>query len=73
MKNMMIAGVLLIAIGIVSLLYQGITYTSHKNVINLGPISATANEDKTIPIPPIIGGLMLAGGVALLLASRRNA
>ena len=73
MKGMMIAGVLMVAIGIVGLLYQGITYTTHKNVIDIGPIKATTNEDKTIPIPPIVGGLMLAGGVALILAGRKNA
>jgi hypothetical protein len=73
MKITMIVGAVLIVVGIISLLYQGITYTTHKEVINLGPIKATTNEDKTIPIPPIVGGLMLAGGVALIYASRKNA
>jgi hypothetical protein len=73
MKSMMIAGLLLVAIGMVSLIYEGITYTKQKDVVNMGPIKITANEEKTIPISPIIGALMLVGGVALFLASRKNA
>jgi hypothetical protein len=72
MKGTMMVAVLLIAIGIVSLLYQGITYTTHKDVVNIGPIHATTNEEKTIPLPPILGGLALAGGIVLLVTSRRT-
>jgi hypothetical protein len=65
---LIIAGILLIAVGLVSLAYQGITYTSRETVVNLGPIKATADTQKTIPLPPILGGLALAGGVTLLLS-----
>lgn len=64
---LIIVGILLIAVGLVSLAYQGITYTSRETVVNLGPIKATADTQKTIPLPPILGGLALAGGVILLL------
>ena len=72
MKSMMIGGLLLVAIGIVALLYEGITYTKHKDVVNLGPIKITSNEERTIPITPIVGGLILAGGVVLILSSWKN-
>jgi hypothetical protein len=65
---LIIVGILLIAVGLVSLAYQGITYTSRETVVNLGPIKATADTQKTIPLPPILGGLALAGGVILLLS-----
>src|SRR5437660_519360 len=64
---LIIIGIVLIAVGLVSLAYQGITYTSRETVVDLGPIKATADKQKTIPLPPILGGIALAGGVALLL------
>jgi len=71
MKATTIVGILLIALGIVSLTYQGITYTTREKIVDIGPIHATAEKEKTIPLPPILGGLALAGGVALLIAGNR--
>jgi uncharacterized membrane protein YidH (DUF202 family) len=65
-------GIVLIVIGILSLGYQGISYTTHKKVVDVGPIEATKKEHKTIPLPPIVGILALAGGVVVLVADRRG-
>jgi uncharacterized membrane protein len=73
MKTAAIAGIALIILGIVSLAYQGITYTTHKKVLDLGPLQATTEERKTIPLPPILGGIALVGGIALLLTGRKAA
>jgi len=73
MKITTIIGVILIALGIISLVLQGITYTTHEKVINLGPIHATAEEKKTIPLHPIFGAILLVSGVVLLVTGRRNA
>ena len=59
-------GILLIVIGLVSLLLGGISWTREKTVIDLGPIEAKTRERETIALPPIVGGLLLAGGVILL-------
>jgi uncharacterized membrane protein len=69
---LIIIGIVLIAVGLVSLAYQGITYTSRETVVELGPIKATADRQKTIPVPPILGGLALAGGVTLLVGAWRS-
>lgn len=69
---LIIVGIVLIAVGLVSLAYQGITYTSRETVVDLGPIKATADKQKTIPLPPILGGLALAGGVTLLFGGWRT-
>ena len=69
---MRIAGIVLIVIGIVALAYQGITYTTHKKVLDIGPIQATKEEHKTIPIPPIIGAVALIGGIVILATGRRT-
>ena len=69
---MRIIGIVLIVIGVISLAIGGITYTKREKVIDLGPIQATAERQKTIPLPPLLGGLALAGGVALLIASAKK-
>jgi uncharacterized membrane protein len=69
---LIIIGIVLIAVGLVSLAYQGITYTSRTTVVDLGPIKATADTQKTIPVPPILGGLALVGGVVLLAGAWRS-
>jgi hypothetical protein len=71
-SGVLIIAVVLIAIGVVSLAYQGITYTTREKILDLGPIKATADKEKTIPLPPILGGLALAGGVVLLVVGARR-
>ena len=72
MRNMMLAGILLIAVGIAALAYQGITYTSQRNVVDLGPLKVKGDEEKTIPLSPILGGLAVLGGLALMFSSRKS-
>jgi uncharacterized membrane protein YphA (DoxX/SURF4 family) len=67
-----IAGIVLVVIGVVALAYQGVTYTTQKKVIDLGPIQATKEEHHTIPLPPIVGIVSLVGGIALLATGRRG-
>jgi uncharacterized membrane protein YidH (DUF202 family) len=67
MKSTTILGIALIIIGVVALAYGGITYTEREKIIDIGPLQATADREKTIPLPPILGGLSLAGGVALVI------
>jgi hypothetical protein len=71
-SGVLIVAIVLIAIGVVSLAYQGITYTTREKVLEVGPIKATAEKEKTIPLPPILGGLALAGGVVLLALGARR-
>ena len=67
MKSTTILGIALIVLGVVALAYGGITYTQREKIIDLGPVQATADREKTIPLPPLLGGLSLAGGVALVI------
>jgi uncharacterized membrane protein len=69
---MKLVGIILIVLGVLALAYQGIQYTSREKVLDIGPIQVMANEKKTIPLPPIVGGLALIGGIALVLADRRK-
>ena len=62
-----IVGILLIVLGLIALAYGGISYTRREKVVDIGPIEATAERRHTIPLPPVFGGLALAGGVVLLI------
>ena len=66
-----VIGVILIILGIVALAYQGISYTTREKVVDIGPIKASKETKRTIPLPPILGVLALAGGVILVLKKSR--
>jgi hypothetical protein len=72
MSGKSISGIILVAIGLIALAYQGISYTTKKKVIDLGPIQATKEERHTIPLPPILGVLALIGGVVILVTDKRG-
>lgn len=69
---MRIVGIILIVAGALALIFQGITYTRREQVVDIGPIEATATEEETIPIPPIVGGILLVAGVALVVVGGRK-
>lgn len=73
MKTPSIVGILLIILGIVAFAYQGFTYTTTEKAIDLGPIQVTAEKTHTFPLPPIVGGIALVGGILLLVTSGRKA
>jgi hypothetical protein len=56
----------------VAFAYQGITYTSREKIIDVGPIQATADTQKTIPLSPLLGGLVLVGGIALVVVGAKT-
>lgn len=66
MKGKMIVGVLLIVFGIISLTYAGINYTHPHTVFQVGDLKATDNQTDTIPLSPVVGGVALIAGVAVL-------
>ena len=72
MKQKMLIGIVLIVIGVIALAYSGITYTSNDKVIDLGPLQVSADRKHTIPIPPILGGLALVGGLVLLISGYKK-
>ena len=69
---MKLPGIILIVLGCLALAYQGIRYTTRENVIDIGSLKVTASEKKTLPLPPIVGGIALVAGIALVLADRNK-
>jgi drug/metabolite transporter (DMT)-like permease len=72
MKPITLAGIVLVILGVLALAYQGISYTRQEKVLDIGPIHATAETHERIPLPPILGGLMLVGGVVLLVKGAKQ-
>jgi uncharacterized membrane protein len=72
MKTATIAGLVLIVLGIVSLAYQGFTYTTRKKVVDIGSLHATKDQKHTVPLPPTLGGILLVGGIALFVAGSKG-
>jgi hypothetical protein len=72
MKTFTLIGIILIVIGIFAFAYQGFTFTTREEVVDLGPIHLTAEKTRTIPLPPIVGGIALVGGTVLLVAGKKK-
>jgi uncharacterized membrane protein len=72
MKPIFWVGIFLIVLGGVALAYQGFDYTHREKVLDVGPIHATAEEQKHVSIPPVLGGLVLVGGIALVIVGARK-
>jgi drug/metabolite transporter (DMT)-like permease len=72
MKPAVIVGIILIVLGGVALAYQGITDTTQEKVVDLGPLKVEAKKEKTIPLPPLLGAILLVGGVVLVAVSARR-
>ncbi|MBI5101695.1 MAG: DUF3185 domain-containing protein [Nitrospirae bacterium] len=72
MKSNSMIGIILIVIGVIAFAYQGITYTTREKVIDLGPLQVSADKTKTFPLPPIVGGISLVGGIVLLVMGNRK-
>ena len=69
---MTLAGILLVVLGILALVYQGFNYTRREKVLDIGPIHATADTQEHVPLPPIIGGMSLVAGIVLLAVGAKQ-
>ncbi len=72
MKPIALAGIVLIVLGALALAYQGFSYTRHEKVLDVGSMHITADTKDRVPISPIIGGIALVGGIALLVAGNKK-
>lgn len=74
MRASLVSGIVLIVLGVLILAYGGFSFTREEKVLDVGPIEATAERREHVPLPPILGGAAILGGIALVVAgSRRRA
>jgi hypothetical protein len=71
-KALLLIGVVLVILGVVGLVYEGFTVTHEKKIVDIGPIQASKKEQETIPIPPILAWVAIAGGAVLIFAGFRR-
>jgi UDP-N-acetylmuramyl pentapeptide phosphotransferase/UDP-N-acetylglucosamine-1-phosphate transferase len=69
---MKLAGIVLIVIGVLALVYQGFSYTETKQDAKLGPVEINHQETHDVPVPPIVGGVCIVAGVVALAAGARG-
>ncbi|MBP7146860.1 MAG: DUF3185 domain-containing protein [Acidobacteria bacterium] len=67
-----VLGVVLIILGIAGFLVKAIPFQTEEKVLDIGPIEATAEKEHRLPIPTLLAGLALAGGVVLVIAGARR-
>jgi hypothetical protein len=72
MKPVLILGIVLIILGVAALAYRGISYTKREQVLKIGPLEATAETQKTLPIPPAAGIAAILAGAAMVYAGSRK-
>ena len=74
MSSRQIIGVVLVVVGIVALVWGGVFWTNEETVLDAGPLQVTTSDRDGVSVPPIVGGLVLVGGILLLVVpSRRRA
>ena len=69
---MKLLGTVLVVLGIVGLVYGGMTWTTREKVVDLGPLQVTRDKTQSLPIPPIAGSVCLIAGVVLLVTAGRQ-
>ncbi len=72
MKTSVLAGIVLIILGLTAFLYQGVSVVVDEKVVDVGPLEIEKEEEKTIPLPPVLGAVALAGGLVLVIRGARG-
>jgi uncharacterized membrane protein YidH (DUF202 family) len=65
-------GIVLVVLGVLALVYGGVSYNKNRTVLEVGSMKVTATEQKSIPVPAVVGVVVLIGGVALLVVGKRR-
>ena len=68
-----VLGVILVVLGSCGLAWGGFTYKTTEKVLDIGPIHATQEKTHDVPLPPIVGGIALIGGIVLLVSGKASA
>jgi hypothetical protein len=72
MKPIVFIGIGLVILGVIAFAYHGITYTTREKVFQIGPLEATKKTEKTIPLPPLLGGGAIAAGIVLIVMGTKR-
>lgn len=62
-----LTGIILIVLGILMIVYGGFSYKQKKKILDTDVVDITAKETKTISWPPIVGGIIVLGGIVVFI------
>ena len=65
-------GIVLVALGLIAVVWGGFNYTTRETVVDIGPIHATRDKEHNIPMPPVVGALVILAGVVLLVTGKKG-
>ncbi len=72
MKMVSVVGIVLILLGIVGFAWGGFSFTHEKKVVDMGPLQMEHKVTESVPISPVLSGLVLLGGIALVVVGARS-
>jgi TRAP-type C4-dicarboxylate transport system permease small subunit len=67
---MRIAGIVLLAVGVLALVYGGFTYTTETHRANIGPLDFSVTEKERVNVPVWVGVAFPVVGAGLLLKGK---
>lgn len=72
MKPAVLIGIVLIVLGTLALVYQGFSYTTKEKAVDLGKVEIMADKQRTVSLPPVLGGIAVVAGIALVVFGARK-
>jgi hypothetical protein len=72
MRGTVLLGVILLVAGLAGLAWPVLSYTTTEKVVDIGPVEVTAEREKNVLVPPIVGGLAAVAGLVIIVAGSRK-
>ena len=67
---MKLLGIVLIVLGLVGVIYGGVSWTKKETILDAGPLEISTNKRESVPLPPIVGALLMVGGAVLVMKGK---
>ena len=72
MNSLKFVAVVLIAVGVLALVYGGFSYTKETTAVKLGPLELSVKEKETVNVPLWAGvGAIVVGGLLLVMGGKK--
>ncbi len=66
-------GVILVILGIVMMAYTGFNFVTREKVVDIGPLEIEKKQNNPVRWSPVVGLVLLIGGVVVLVSSKGTA
>jgi hypothetical protein len=72
MRTTQWVGIILIVLGILGFIFKGFSFTKKENVVDLGPIQVQHEKKESFPIPEVLSGIAIVGGIVLVIVGQKK-